>query len=640
MKQLFKSLSLFLLVTHCISAQKALSPEDLLKVGRVSGVGYNAASKELIYKVSTPDLAANKSKSQLFALNTLNGQSQTIDSIGNRLKSKLISPDGKYKISYKAVKVIQVFGKDKYSDLPQSTAHLYDQLNFRHWDSWEDGEFNHLFLHELKNGQWSEGIDLMPGVAFDCPTMPFGDESDFTWSTDSKFIIYVCKKKYGTQYAISTNTDLYQYEIATGKTTNLTDGMMGYDTKPAFSSSGALAWLSMERDGYEADKNDIIVKSPLGNMNLTKNWDGTVNQFVWALDGKRIYFTAPVAGTIQLFTVDYPGMTKKLPVVEQITKGDFDLSSIIGIGENTLFVSRNDMNRAPEVYSVDLKTGKLAKLTGVNDAFYANIKTCKIERRISTTTDNKSLLSWVIYPPDFDPAKKYPTLLYCQGGPQSALTQVYSYRWNFQLMASQGYIVVAVNRRGMPGYGTKWNEQISKDWGGQVMNDYLTAIDDMVREPFVDRNRLGCVGASYGGYSVFYLAGIHKNRFRSFIAHAGVFNLKSMYGTTEEIFFTNFDLGGAYWEKDNAAAQKSYAEFNPIDKVGEWNTPMLITHGGKDFRVPESQGFEAFTALQLKGIKSKFLYFPDENHWILKPQNALNWHREFYNWLNETVKMP
>lgn len=636
MKRL-KLIQVLFLISICLSAQNNLTPELLLKVGRVSGVGLNNETKELIYRVSQPDLASNKNKSQLYSIPVLGGNATAIDSVGNRLKNKSISPDGQYKITVKSVKVIKVYGKEMHADLPLSTAHLYDNLNFRHWDTWEDGQYNHLFLHELKNGVWSEGIDLMPNEAFDCPTMPFGDESDYTWTNDSKSIIYVCKKAYGTAYAISTNTDLYQYDIQTAKTSNLTEGMKGYDTKPSFSSLGNLAWLSMERDGYEADKQDIIVKSPVGNMNLTKNWDGTVNQFIWAKDGKRIYFLAPVFGTIQLFTVDYPGMTKKLPVVEQLTKGDFDLSAIIGMHENQVIASKNDMNRAPELVSVDLKSGKISPITRVNDAFYSSINTCKIEKRVSTTTDNKNLLSWIIYPPNFDPNKKYPTLLYCQGGPQSALTQVYSFRWNFQLMASQGYIVVAVNRRGMPGYGVKWNEQISKDWGGQVMDDYLTAIDDISKESYVDKSRLGCVGASYGGYSVFNLAGIHQNRFKTFIAHAGVFNLISMYGTTEEIFFSNFDMGGAYWEKDNKAAQNTYEKFNPASRVQNWNTPMLITHGGKDFRVPESQGFEAFTALQLKGIKSKFLYFPDENHWILKPQNTLNWQREFYTWLNETL---
>ena len=628
---------LFTFLITCLSAQKTLSPELFLQVGRVSGVGYNAETKELIYKVTKPDLASNKNKSQLFSTTLSGDKTSEIDSIGNRIKNKNISPNLQCKITVKSVKLVKVYGKEMHNDLPLSSAQLYDNLNFRHWDSWEDGNYNHLFLHEFKNGTFTEGVDLMPNEAYDCPTMPFGDESDYTWTNDSKAIVYVCKKAYGTAYAISTNTDLYQYDIETGKTTNLTEGMKGYDTKPSFSSLGNLAWLSMERDGYEADKQDIIVKNQVGNLNLTKNWDGTVNQFVWSKDGKRVFFLAPVLGTIQLFTVDYPGLTKKLPIVEQITKGDFDLSAIVGLGDQQIIVTKNDMNRAPEIVAVDLKTGKITNITRVNDAFYSNINPCKIEKRIANTTDNKNLLSWIIYPPNFDPSKKYPTLLYCQGGPQSALTQIYSFRWNFQLMASQGYIVVAVNRRGMPGYGVKWNEQISKDWGGQVMDDYLTAIDDISKESYVDKSRLGCVGASYGGYSVFNLAGIHQNRFKTFIAHAGVFNLVSMYGTTEEIFFSNFDMGGAYWEKDNKAAQNTYQKFNPADRVQNWNTPMLITHGGKDFRVPEGQGFEAFTALQLKGIKSKFLYFPDENHWILKPQNALNWHREFYSWLNETL---
>jgi dipeptidyl aminopeptidase/acylaminoacyl peptidase len=413
--------------------------------------------------------------------------------------------------------------------------------------------------------------------------------------------------------------------------------MMGYDVNPSFSSQGMLAWLSMAREGYEADKQDIIVKTPAGIMNLTKNWDETVGGFKWSLDGKKIYFNAPIDGTVQLFEVNYPGLTKMLPVVRQITKGDFDVSGIVGQIGNTLVVTRTDMNHAPELYTVDLSTGNMKQLTHVNDDVYKTVNLSKVERRYVTTTDNKKMLVWVIYPPNFDVNKKYPTLLYCQGGPQSPLTQSYSFRWNFQLMAGGGYIVVAPNRRGMYGHGRAWNEQISKDWGGQVMKDYLSAIDDVSKEKYVDKNRLGCVGASYGGYSVYYLAGIHNNRFKTFIAHDGVFDLKSMSGTTEELWFSNWENGGYYWEKNNKVAQKTFEQFNPINFVDKWNTPILIVQGGKDYRVPIEQGLQAFQAAQLRGIKSKLLYFPDENHWVLKPQNALVWQREFYKWLKETL---
>ncbi|NGM90781.1 S9 family peptidase, partial [Parapusillimonas sp. SGNA-6] len=262
------------------------------------------------------------------------------------------------------------------------------------------------------------------------------------------------------------------------------------------------------------------------------------------------------------------------------------------------------------------------------------IKETKVEGRTTKASDGKDLFSWVIYPPDFDPAKKYPTLLYCQGGPQSATTQFYSFRWNLQLIASQGYIVIAPNRRGMPGWGVKWNEDISKDWGGQSIRDYLSSIDDLARESYVDKNRLGAIGASYGGYSVFMLAGVHEGRFKTLISHCGLFDMTSWYGTTEELFFANYDLGGPYWDKAN---EKSYTDFNPIKHIDKWNTPLLIFQGGKDYRVPIEQGLQAFQAAQLKGIKSRLVYLPDENHWVLSGHNAQVWHREFFGWLKETL---
>ncbi|HMP99839.1 MAG TPA: alpha/beta fold hydrolase, partial [Cyclobacteriaceae bacterium] len=495
----------------------------------------------------------------------------------------------------------------------------------------------HLFVHPIVNGVRGEGKDIMPNEPYDCPQKPFGGDEDYLWSPDSKKIIYVTKKKFGTAYAVSTNTDLYEYDLATGVTSNLTEGMMGYDTEPAFSPKGELAWLSMKRDGYESDKNDIFVRSGSLTLNLTANWDGTVNHFKWALDGKKIYFTAAVEGTIQLFEVDYPGLSKKQPVVKQITKGDFDITGMAGQVGNTLVVTRTDMNHAAEIYTVDLKTGQMRQVTFVNDAVYTKLNKSKIEKRWVNTTDGKKMLVYVIFPPDFDPSKKYPTLLYCQGGPQSALTQFYSFRWNFQLMAANGYIIVAPNRRGMPGHGVEWNEQISKDHGGQVMDDYLAAIDDVAKESYVDKERLGCIGASYGGYSVFYLAGIHNKRFKTFISHDGIFNLRSMYGTTEELFFVDWDYGGPYWDTSNAAAQRSYSKFDPSNLVAKWDTPILIFQGGRDYRVPDGQAFEAFTAAQLLGIKSRLVYLPTENHWVLSAQNAQVWQREFFKWLKETL---
>ena len=404
--------------------------------------------------------------------------------------------------------------------------------------------------------------------------------------------------------------------------------------------NGELAYLQMQRDGFEADKQDIIVRVNSGaKVNLTGFRDDIhVEGFKWSDDGKFIFFWAPIIGTLQLFKVNHIGLTKMLPRIEQITTGDFDISGIVGIVGQSVIVSRTDFNHASELYSVNINSGAMAQLTHTNDAFYNSIGKVSAERKWINTTDNKKMLVWVVYPPGFDSTKKYPTLLYCQGGPQSPLTQFYSFRWNFQLIASQGYIIVAPNRRGMPGHGTKWNEQISKDHGGQVMNDYLSAIDDVSKSAYVDKNRLGCIGASYGGYSAFYLAGVHNNRFKTFIAHDGIFDTKSMYGTTEELWFLNFDYGGNYWDKNNTATQKAYNQFNPSNFVSKWNTPIFIIQGGKDYRVPIEQGLQAFQAAQLKGIKSKLLYLPDENHWVIGAQNALVWQREFYKWLNETLK--
>lgn len=617
------------------SAQNVLSPELLWKLGRVSVIGISKDGKSVVYKVATPSVEENKSSTKFYTVPVNGGNAVEVKETKDLVTDKNISADGKYILSTQEVKITKVLGKDIYPNLDKSNAQVYNGLDYRHWDTWSDGSHNHVFYAENKDK--ATPIDIMPNEAFDSPQKPFGGDEDFIWSPDGKSIVYVCKKKSGTAYAISTNTDLYQYDIATKTTTNLTEKNLGYDTNPIFSAAGNLTWLQMKRDGYEADKNDIIVRFKGMDMNLTANWDGSVENFMWSPDGKKVYFTAAVDGTKQLFEVNFPGLTKIAITVKQVTSGDFDVADIYGFSEDNVIVTRTDMNHAAEIYSYNLKKKTWLQLTKTNDEAYSKLSLPKYERRYVTTTDGKKMLVWVILPPNFDKTKKYPALLYCQGGPQSPLTQSYSFRWNFSLMASQGYVIVAPNRRGMHGHGVEWNEQISKDWGGQVMDDYLSAIDDVAKESYVDKARLGAVGASYGGYSVFYLAGIHNNRFKTFISHCGVFNLESMYGTTEEVFFNNWDHGGAYWEKDNAVAQKTYSKFNPINMVEKWNTPILIIQGGKDYRVPIGQGQEAFQAAQLRGIKSRFLLFPDENHWVLKPQNAIVWQTEFYKWLRETL---
>jgi dipeptidyl aminopeptidase/acylaminoacyl peptidase len=621
------------------NAQNKLTPEKLWQLGRVSGQGISKNRQYLIYSVSQPDLKENKSNRKTYLMATSGGESmpllKPLDSVQVNTK---ISPDGKYIISSKEVKLVNITGAEKYPDLPKSNVYIYNSLNYRHWDTWEDGKYEHIFVAPIVNGQPGVARDIMPNEPFDSPQKPFGGDEDYIWNPDSKHIVYVTKKKSGTEYAVSTNTDLYEYNVETGVTRNLTEDNKGYDVNPAYNKKGNLAWLQMKRDGYEADKQDLIVMDGKIKTNLTaQRNDIHVESFLWSNKGDTIFFIAPVNGTFQLFKVNNPIATNTNPVITQVTSGDFDVNTIIAQDVYKLFVARNDMNHASEIYKVDLGTGQMEQFTHVNDTAYAKIAMSRTERRFVTTTDNKKMLVWVIYPPGFDPAKKYPTLLYCQGGPQSPLTQSYSFRWNFQLMAAKGYIVVAPARRGMPGFGTEWNEQVSKDWGGQVIKDYLSAIDDVSKEPFVDKTRMGCVGASFGGFSVFALEAQHENRFKTFISHDGVFDFRSMYGTTDELFFENWEKGGAYWEKNNAVAQRSFSQ-SPSNFVDKWNTPILIIQGGRDYRVPIEQGQQAFQAAQLKGIKSRFIYIPDENHWVLTQQNALVWQREFYGWLDETLK--
>ncbi|HLO56458.1 MAG TPA: S9 family peptidase [Saprospiraceae bacterium] len=621
------------IVAKSVETQNVMSPELMWQLGRVSPIGLSKDGKSVIYRVSTPNMDENKFSSKVYSVNINGGTSLEISDYESLINNKNISPDGKFILSDKSIKIDNVHGFDRYPDLKLSTAQVYTSLDYRHWDTWNDGHFNHVFMLATNASKDDSGVDIMKDEPFNCPTKPFGGDEDYIWHSDGNSVVYVSKKLSGTQAAQSTNTDLYQYNIKTGKTENLTESNKGYDTNPSYSENGDLAYLSMKTDGYEADKNDIKVISKGITSNLTAQWDGTVNSFIWANDNRNIYFTAPANGTIQLFKVDFPGLTKKLPVVEQLTDGEWDITGIVGQNGNKLVLTRTSMNRAAELYTYDIETKSWSQLTDVNKKIYDTVGTSRTEKRYVTTTDGKKMLVWVVYPPNFDPTKKYPALLYCQGGPQSALTQFYSFRWNLQLMASQGYIVVAPNRRGMPGHGVEWNHQISKDWGGQNIKDYLSAIDDVSKEAFVDKSRLGAVGASYGGYSVFYLAGIHEKRFKTFIAHDGVFNTKSMYGTTEEMFFVNYDFGGPYWEGSN----KTYTDFNPINHVAKWDTPIYIIQGGKDYRVPIGQGLEAFNAAQLRGIKSKLLYLPDENHWVMKPQNSLVWQREFFQWLKETL---
>ena len=650
-----------------MNAQNVMTPETLWTLNKIGVSAVSPDQSSLIYSLGKTDLKTEKNNKKNYFFSVKNGNATSLD-LGKKsliqwdkngiyaqegdkiyvskdagktwtdfytlgeVDNVIISPDGKKIAFSKEVLVEKLMGKEKYSDVPKSTAQIYNDLNHRHWDRFNEGKYNHIFVVNVSETA-DKAKDLLEGKPWDSPQRPSGGSEDFLWNPDSTQLLYVTKPLSGAEYAQSTNTDIFAYDLKSGMVKNLTESNQGYDVNPKFSPDGKyLSWQSMERNGFEADKNDVKIldlKSGI-TTNLTKAWDeSVVGSVFWSQDSKNIYFTTAWKGTMQLFSLN-----RKTSKIQQVTKGDFDVSDIYAENSNSLLVSRTDMNHNADLFSVDVKNGAMKQLTEVNKETYAKITPSKTELKMVKTTDGKEMGVWFIYPPNFDPAKKYPTLLYCQGGPQSALTQFFSVRWNFALMAANDYIVVAPNRRGMPGWGTKWNEEISKDWGGQPMRDYLAAADFAKTLPYVDGDRMGVVGASYGGYSVFMLAGIHENRFKTFIAHDGLFDMKSWFLTTEELWFAKWDLGGSPYDNPTP---KSYTEFNPSNYVNKWNKPMMVIQGGIDYRVPYEQGQEAFQAAKLKGLKTKFLYFPNENHWVLHPQNGLVWQREFFEWLKETL---
>ena len=659
-----------------ITAQEKLTPELLWKLKRVGGIQISPDNSTILFGSTTYNIEKNKGNRNLYTMPTEGGdafpltnlpgsefnaewhpngkkvgflsghlgsvqlfevdleskQPKQITFIKGGINGFHYAPDGESIVFIKDVKIDQTLN-EKYPDLKHANVHVYDDLMYRHWSSWHDYAYSHVFVGKRKNNRIEEGTDIMPGERFDAPMNPFGGMEQISFNADGTKILYVCKKKNGKDYAQSTNSEIYEYDLATQKTINLTEGMMGYDVNPTVSPNGtSMAFLSMEEDGFESDKNDIVIHDfKTGEKtNLTKNIDITVADFVWGDEKEnKIYFEAVINATNQLFELDV-----KKKTMRQITEGQHNYTSIAYAGDK-LIATRQSMLAPNEIFSVTIKKGEQTQLTTFNKELLASLGKVTVKKRMVKTTDGKDMLTWVVYPPGFDETKKYPTILYCQGGPQSAVSQFFSFRWNFNLMASQGYIIVAPNRRGLPGFGQKWNDDISGDWGGQPMNDYLSAIDDVAKESYVDNDKLGCIGASYGGYSAYYLAGIHEKRFKCFISHCGLFNLESWYGSTEELFFANKDIGGPYWGKERA---KSYDKFSPHNLVDKWDTPILVIHGEKDYRVPISQGLEAFQAAQLKGIPSKFLYFPTESHWVLSPQNGLVWHREFFSWLDSYLK--
>ncbi len=570
---------------------------------------------------------------QIWEINPDGSGINQITNITDGINDFLYSPDGKKLLYLKDVK-IEKTTLDIYPDLPKANARIINDLMYRHWDEWEDGLYSHIFITDYSDGKSVEGYDIMPGEPYDVPLKPFGGIEQIAWSPDSKTIAYTCKKQYGKMYAVSTNSEIYLYNSDTKLTSNLTEGMKGFDTAPTYSPDGKwIAWISMEREGYESDKTRLFIYNfeTKEKRYCTKDIEQNAEGLSWTEDSKSIYFISGIRAVEEIFR--YEIVSNR---ITRITDGIHNYLSVIPV-KDRLIATRQSMSKPTEIYSVNSSTGESTEISFINKDLLAQLKLGEVKKRIVKTTDEKDMLAWVIYPPDFDPNKKYPTLLFCEGGPQSTVSQFWSYRWNFQMMAANGYIIIAPNRRGLPSFGMEWLEQISGDYGGQNMKDYLSAIDDIVKESYVNKDKLGAVGASYGGFSVFWLAGNHEKRFKAFIAHDGMFNLESQYLETEEIWFANWDLGGPFWDKGNEIAQKSYS-ISPHKYIDKWDTPILVIHGEKVYRIAYTQAMQAFNAAILRGVPAQLLLFPEENHWVLSPQNGIAWQRTFFNWLDKWLK--
>ena len=654
-----------------------LTPEILWKFGRISDPQLSPDKTNIVYNITYYDIEKNRGFTNIYTIPAKGGEVKRLTGGENSFFNPRWTNDGKkilyltdltesvqlwsmnadgsektqisdldydinsFKLSPKEDKILFIADvkleqnpQDIYPDLPNTKVIIAEDLMYRHWNAWSDDSYSHIFVADFDGNSVENIYDIMKDQKFDAPMSPYFDDSELTWSPDGKKIAYTCKKMSGKEYAKSTDSDIYLYDLETKTTSNLTQGMPGYDFYPVFSpDSKYIAWTSMETPGYEADKERLFIMNLENGEKeyLTKNFDYGASNILWPeIDGEfeNLYFISCLNARQQIFKIN-----SKTREIIQITDGDHDITSIQW-GDNEFIAEKMSIKLATEIFSFD-QYGKETQITFTNKNIYDNINFSNYKEVWIPTTDGKKMHTWVILPPNFDETKQYPAILYCQGGPQSAVSQFFSYRWNFQIMAANGYVVIAPNRRGLPGFGSEWNKQISGDYGGQNMKDYMSAVNYMKKENFIDENRIGAVGASYGGFSVFWLAGHNQDQtFKAFISHCGMFNLESQYSATEEMFFVNHDLGGAYWEKDNKIAQNSYAN-SPHRFVQNWNTPILIITGGNDFRIPYTESLQAFNSAQLLGIESKLLVFPEETHFVLKPQNSILWQREFKAWLDK-----
>ncbi len=554
-----------------------------------------------------------------------------LSNVKNGIECFEIAPDGKHVVFASPIDDFNQKDSTLFQGLPKTTGRVVDDLMYKHWDEWVE-KIPHPFVAEFSLNGIGEATDIMAGEPYECPMRPFGGAESFAWAPDGQSLVYVSRKLKGMDYAFSTNSNLYRYDLASKQTVNLTEGEQGYNTDPAFSPDGKqLAWLSMATPKYESDKKRLMVMDMATKQvrDLTEKWDYWPENISWAPNGKKIWFSGYYEGTEPVFTIDVATCA-----IDTVANGVCDYGKPLPVSDTQALTLRHSMREPNEIYMVG---GEEKKLTSVNDELLGKLKLGEVRKVMVPTTDGKMMTCWEILPPDFDPNKKYPAILYCQGGPQQAVSQFWSYRWNFMIMAAHGYVVIAPNRRGLPGFGTEWNRQISGDYGGQNMKDYFSATDYIKAQPYVDADHVGAIGASYGGFSVYWLAGHNDGRFAALVAHAGIFNIESQYLETEEMWFADFDMGGPYWDQNNATAQRTFAN-SPHKFVNNWTAPILVTVGELDYRILASQGMMAFNAAKMHGLEAEMLVFPDENHWILKPQNAILWQRTFFRFLDKYLK--